>query len=302
MVRSRLCFHPTIELAKRNSEKAAELTEKIDQSLESLGRELEAGKSEQLVEYLKVLSRFHRYSFGNVMLITVQRPDATQVAGFHAWKKLGRSVKKGERGIRILAPVMRKKSNDEEAEDDETRGRVIAFRTVSVFDVAQTEGDDLPEFATVSGDPGVYVSRIRSQITAAGIQLDTDYIEGGASGVSRGGAITVQPGLAPAEEFSVLVHEFAHELLHRGKRRHETTKLIRETEAEAVAFAVCNAIGLDTGSAASDYIQLYNGSNDTLQESLSHIRECAACVLSKLMTGDEGEVAEVQQRSTQTQQ
>lgn len=271
-------------MVKTNSEKAAELTERIDESLESLGRELDAGKSKQLLAYLKVLSRFHRYSFGNVMLIALQRPDATQVAGFHAWKKLGRNVMKGERGIRILAPVLRKKDKDDEESDSEDTQRVIAFRAVSVFDISQTEGDDLPEFATVAGDPGVYIERVRTQISAAGIQLDTDYIESGASGVSRGGAITIRPGLQPAEEFSVLVHEFAHELLHRGERRHETTKQIRETEAEAVAFAVCHSVGLETGSAASDYIQLYNGSSETLQESLHHIRDCAARILKGLLS------------------
>lgn len=281
-----------LNVAGRTSSKAAELTEQIEQSLESLTQELDAGKSEQLVAYLKCLSRFHRYSFGNVMLIALQRPDATQVAGFNAWKKLGRSVRKGERGIMILAPVMRRKNDQEEESEkaeSEKKKRAVTFRTAHVFDVSQTDGDDLPEFAKVAGEPGVYIDRVRLQITAAGIQLDTDYIESGALGVSAGGAITIRPGLQPAEEFSVLVHEFAHELLHRGERRHETTKQIRETEAEAVAFAVCHGIGLETGSAASDYIQLYNGSSETLQESLHHIRDCAARILGGLSTDDAGE-------------
>ena len=134
--------------------------------------------------------------------------------------------------------------------------RVVGFRTVHVFDVAQTEGDDLPGFASVTGEPGYFIERVRSQIRDAGIELDTDYIESGALGVSSGGRITIRPGLNPAEEFSVLVHEFGHELLHRGERRQDTTKTIRETEAEAVAFAVCHRIGLETGSAARDYIQV----------------------------------------------
>ncbi|TWT60981.1 ArdC-like ssDNA-binding domain-containing protein [Rubinisphaera italica] len=295
-----------LKLNKKASEKAAELNEQIEQSLEALCGELDAGKSEQLVAYLKVLSQFHRYSFGNVMLITLQRPDASQVAGFHAWKKLGRSVKKGERGIKILAPVMRKKDEENEVEksrDGEEEKRVVGFRTVHVFDVAQTEGDDLPGFAAVTGEPGYFIERIRSQIRDAGIELDTDYIESGALGVSTGGRITIRPGLNPAEEFSVLIHEFAHELLHRGERRQDTTKTIRETEAEAVAFAVCHRIGLKTGSAASDYIQLYNGSRETLQESLQHIRDCAAKILDGLLSNssDEANESSSTQRAPMTQ-
>ena len=255
---------------------------------------MDAGNSEQLTAFLECLARFHRYSYGNILLISLQRSGATRVAGFQAWKKLGRHVRKGESGIKILAPVVhRRKTRDvgddsdlKVANEDEataTRKSPVAFRSVHVFDVSQTEGKPLPEFARVSGDPGDHVVRIRQQITDAGIQLGTDHIPGGAEGVSTGGAIVIRPGLSPAEEFSVLVHEFAHELLHRGKRRNETTRRIRETEAEAVAFAVSRAIGLQTGTSSSDYIQLYNGSRETLQESLHHIRECAARILDNLL-------------------
>lgn len=271
----------------------AELQEQIDQGLDELGSALEAGNSEQLTQFLKCLSRFHRYSFGNVLLISWQRPEATHVAGFRTWKKMGRHVRKGEHGIRILAPVVRRRVSSvdlsvavEAADEDQpvaTLKLPVAYRTVHVFDVSQTEGKELPEFARVSGDPGEYISRIRQQIHEAGIQLDVDHIAGGADGVSRGGAITIKPGLPLSEEFSVLVHELSHEWLHRGERRHETTKTIRETEAEAVAFTVCRAIGLETGTSSSDYIQLYNGSRETLQESLHHIRECAARILDHLL-------------------
>ena len=256
---------------------------------------MDAGNSDQLTRFLKCLSQFHRYSFGNVLLISMQRPESTHIAGFRTWKKMGRHVRKGEHGIRILAPIVRRRTsrNTEEAVTsegtDEDQPTVIlkspmAYRTVHVFDVSQTEGDPLPEFARVSGDPGEYIARIRRQIADAGIQLDVDHISGGAEGVSRGGAITIRPDLPPAEEFSVLVHELSHEWLHRSQRRHETTKTIRETEAEAVAFTVCRAIGLETGTSSSDYIQLYNGSRETLQESLQHIRECAARILDHLLT------------------
>lgn len=271
--------------------KTEQLHAKIEQSLDELGTALDSGESEQLVTFLECLSRFHRYSFGNVMLIAMQRPQATRVAGFQTWKKLGRWVRKGEKGIAILAPIVRKKKVDAEKDDarDESEQpamkMAVGYKTVHVFDVDQTEGKPLPEFVRVSGDPGDYIDRIRQQIGEAGIVLSTDVISGGADGVSRGGSIVVRPGLSAAEEFSILVHEFGHELLHRGQRRNETTKKIRETEAEAVAFTVCRAVGLKTGTASSDYIRLYNGSRETLQESLHHIRDCASRILDGLFEG-----------------
>ena len=133
------------------------------------------------------------------------------------------------------------------------------------------------------GEPGKYIKKLRENIVAAGIDLQTEYIPGGAHGVSRGGEIAVRPELSDAETFAVLAHEFSHELLHRGDRRQETTKTIRETEAEAVAFVVSKTVGLETGTASSDYIKLYNGSRETLQESLKHIRRCAAEILDGLL-------------------
>ena len=197
-----------------------------------------------------------------------------------------RDRKKGERGIAILAPIVRKVNQAKDADEEEPekpKRRAVGYRAVHVFDVSQTAGDSLPQFARVAGEPGDYSRRIRSNIVAAGIELKTECIPGGAHGVSRGREIAVRPELNPAVEFSVLAHEYAHELLHRGERRNETTKTIRETEAEAVAYVVSNAIGLDAGTASSDYIKLYDGSRNTLQESLKHIRECAAKILGELL-------------------
>lgn len=101
--------------------------------------------------------------------------------------------------------------------------------------------------------------------------------------MSRGGEILLRPGLAPAEEFSVLVHEYAHELLHQGDKKGEQSRKVKETEAEAVAFVVCQAVGLETGTAASDYIQLYNGKKETLRESLSRTQDSAQEILGSLV-------------------
>jgi hypothetical protein len=242
---------------------------------------LERGESEALKTYLRVMSRFHRYSWGNVLLIYSQRADATHVAGFHAWLKIHRYVRKGEKGIVILAPMVgRKKSDDQLPEDEQTR--LFGFRAAHVFDVSQTDGEPLPEFATVNGNPQGYTERLMQFVANQSIALEYDTKIAPAKGLSSGGKITLLPDLAPAEHFAVLVHEVAHELLHRSDRRTQTTRTVRETEAEAVAFVVCDGIGLDTNTASADYIRLYSGDKATLAESLHFIQSTAAEVLTAI--------------------
>ena len=242
---------------------------------------LERGQSDALKLYLAVMSRFHKYSWGNCLMIYSQRPDATHVAGFHAWLRMRRCVRKGEKGIVILAPMVgRKKSDDELSEDAQTR--LFGFRAAHVFDVSQTDGDPLPEFATVNGDPRGYTERLTQFVCNQGIALEYDSTIAPARGMSSGGKISLLPDLTPAETFAVLVHEAAHELLHRGDRRKETTHAVRETEAEAVAFVVCSAIGLDTSTSSSDYIQLHAGDKATLAESLAFIQQTASAILQAI--------------------
>src|SRR5580692_888246 len=126
---------------------------------------LERGQIEALKTYLSVMSRFHKYSWGNCLLIYSQRPEATHVAGFHAWLNLRRYVRKGEKGIVILAPMVgRKKSDDQLTEDEQTR--LFGFRAAHVFDVSQTDGEALPEFATVQGDPQQYTEPLTNFVLA----------------------------------------------------------------------------------------------------------------------------------------
>lgn len=242
---------------------------------------LERGQSDALKTYLSVMSRFHKYSWGNCLLIYSQRPDATHVAGFHAWLKLRRFVRKGEKGIVILAPMVgHKKSDDALTEDEQTR--VFGFRAAHVFDVSQTDGEPLPEFATVTGDPHCYADRLARFVASQGIALAYDSKIAPAKGLSSGGKITLLPDMPPGEHFAVLTHEAAHELLHRGDRRKETTHTIRETEAEVVSFVVCSAIGLDANSSSSDYIQLHAGDKATLAESLAFIQQTASVILQAI--------------------
>jgi len=260
------------------SEQIKEITEK---ATEQLVAALNAGHSEALTGYLKAIGRFHRYSLYNVMLIASQKPNASYVAGFHAWNQLGRFVKKGEKGILILAPIVRRKVKDEEAADEASR-TIAGFRAAYVFDISQTDGEELPQIGVVQGDPRDCTERLLQFAIAQNIVVEYSDEIAPARGTSFGGRIAILPGQSAAEEFSTLAHELAHELLHRGDRRANTTKKIRETEAEATAYVVCQAVGLETGSAAADYIQLWNGNAELLTESLDYIRQASAQMLEPL--------------------
>ncbi len=282
----------------RGSKEKTATQQLIKQNVDFLIQQLEAGKSEALTAYLNAMSRFHNYSFGNILEIARQKPDATRVAGMYAWNQLGRRVKKGEHGIRILAPIIGvKRKPQEEAEKDLTKQNVavlVGFRNAYVFDVSQTDGAELPEHASVKGDVGENRERLIDFIGAQNIELEFNERIAPAMGVSYGGKIVLLPGQSKAEEFSTLVHELAHEMLHKADRRTTTTKVVRETEAEAIAFVVGKAVGLQTGTASADYIQLYHGNASLLAESLEVIQKASAVILSALEAKPEVEEQEPQ--------
>jgi hypothetical protein len=269
-----------------NRKQSSQKQELIAANVNALIEQLEAGHSDALTAYLNAMSRFHHYSFGDVLEIARQMPDATRVAGFWAWKQLGRSVKSGEKGIRILAPIVgAKRKKDEETEKDITRQNtrvLVGFRNAYVFDVSQTEGVDLPELRGMSGDVGENRDRLISFIEKQGIALTYTEKIAPALGASYGGRIAILPGQSEGEEFSTLVHELAHEMLEHAKRRTTTTKVVRETEAEAIAFVIAKAVGLQTGSASADYIHLYHGNASLLAESLEVIQQTSAVILAAL--------------------
>jgi antirestriction protein ArdC len=264
--------------------KSEQITEITDRATDHLVAALNAGHSEALTSYLKAIGRFHHYSLHNVMLIASQKPNASYVAGFRTWSQLGRFVKKGEKGILILAPIVRRKAENDE-DHQEASASVAGFRAAYVFDVSQTDGQELPHIGIVQGQPREYHERLRAFAEAQGISVEYSSEIAPARGVSSGGRIKLLPGQSDAEEFSTLAHELAHELLHRGDRRGTTSRRTRETEAEATAFVVCHAIGLETGSAATDYIQLWNGDAHLLTDSLGHVRQAAAQMLTALTDG-----------------
>ena len=273
--------------------KASRVRRLVAEAVDQLIAAMEAGHSDQLKAYLAMLGRFHRYRWGNVLLIHLQCPEASRVAGYRAWQKLGRRVRGGQRAIRILAPVLRRAPDGEEEEQD----RIAAFKAACVFDVSQTEGKPLAEFSRVEGDPGPCMERLKHLLRHKGIVLEYSDRLGGAEGLSAGGRVVLKEGLLRPTAFSVLVHELAHEMLHGTPTGEQPSRKVRETEAEAVAYVVCQAIGLETHTAASDYIQLYRGDRETLMASLERIQRTAGEILRAVRpVGETGSAFKAQSR------
>ncbi|HET6842572.1 MAG TPA: ArdC-like ssDNA-binding domain-containing protein [Candidatus Angelobacter sp.] len=281
--------------------------ELVTASIESLVKALESGHSEALSSYLQAMAHFHTYSLNNILLIAAQKPSATRVAGIRTWNELGRRVKRGEKGILIFAPLIgykrshssepessgrrKKGKTDESAQAGiQTERQLLGFRGVYVFDVAQTEGDELPELGnTVQGDVSEILPRLIEFVQSRQIKFEYSEKISPARGMSCGGLIRLLPGMEPTETLATLVHELAHEMLHKGERRTLVTKTVRETEAEAVAFVVLNALGLETGSGSADYIQLYHGDAKLLQESLEVVQRTSAVILGAISPRDAAE-------------
>ena len=258
-----------------------------EQALSELAESLQAGRSESVRRFLEVMARFSSYGLRNVMLIAAQRPDATHVAGFHAWKNLGRQVIQGEKGIGILAPVARR---GEESGDGTAGSREVqsaertlrGFRVLPVFDITQTEGDELPELARPQGEPGPRLAMLEEVVRERRIELEYGELPSGNCGVSAKGKITIQTGLDAAAAFAVLAHELARELLRQSTPTRPSSTRVRETEAEAVAHVICHAVGLDSARSSADYVQLYDGDLTALNGSLQSIQSTAAQILADL--------------------
>jgi antirestriction protein ArdC len=256
----------------------------VRENVQYLIEQLEAGHSDALTAFLDAMAHFRTYSFGNVLLIARQKPQATNVAGMWAWNQLGRRVKRGEKGIAILAPMVAKtRRDDAKGEgDDNSKPSLLGFRRVYVWDESQTEGEPLPELDKVTGEAGVYLDRLREFVNAQGITLEYTESIAPALGMAFGTTIRLLPGQTDAESFTTLVHELSHLILKHTERRTATTKTVRETEAEAIAFVVGKAIGLTTSTASADYISLYHGNAALLTESLEAVQRTSALILAAI--------------------
>ncbi len=246
----------------------------LDEYLDRLAKATdEVARSVEFQRYLDKLALFHHYSWGNVILISIQRPDATHVASIRTWNRLGRRVRKGEKGIAILVPVVVKKET-EEGEVEE----VVRFKTGYVFDISQTEGEPLNHLQWWSdgGAPSELLRAIRAAIAADGIKLgEVDALPKGALGVSCGGLIKIVRGGSPLRTASILIHEWAHELQRRAPDWNEMPRDQKEVEVEAAAYVVLRHFGLEAAGAAT-YIALWRRDRDALMRSLDRIRSFAA--------------------------
>lgn len=237
--------------------------------------------SERWIEHLKFQARFHNYSWGNCILIRAQFPEATYVAGIKTWNELGRYVKKGERGIAILAPCFRKKKI--ETEDGEEEIKVLSgFRIVHVFDISQTEGKPLPqvEIAKIlQGETELY--SLLKQICPFRVE-EKDSLNG-ANGRFVGGVVQILTSLPTAQKTKTLIHEWAHGILH-GDFAAKFERRQIELEAESVAFSVCHVLGLDTSEYTFGYLASWGGKDAVklLRESADRIQKATHEILSAI--------------------
>jgi antirestriction protein ArdC len=239
--------------------------------------------SETFRRFLDAQARFHAYSWGNVLLILAQRPDATQVAGFRTWQAMGRYVRRGERGIRIIVPMRRRNGrvSDEDGQDAEALTRLY-FGTGSVFDVSQTGGQPLPEVAvpTLEGEQG---RGLYARLSAIAISESVDLQEvaelpGQMMGYYQPESRRiVLRQAAPRQMTKTLAHELAH---HFGGGT--TSNPEEETCAEAVAYVVCARFGLDTGERSFPYIAIWSREPKTLKAAMTRIQAVSALMIDRL--------------------
>ena len=268
-----------------------ETQEQVKKALEELAAELEAGRSEKLLSYLRFLARFSQYSFGNAILIAIQRPDASLVAGRRSWERIGRKVKSGEMPIGIFAPMTKAvQVLDTESDEDFEEEYLLGFKMVHVFDVSSTDGALLPSFARTKGDATPLIPALERVISGTEIRVVYDSLPYGTNGWTDGDTITIRQELESAEKFRCLVHELAHCLLQHIGHRRGTSARVRETEAEAVAYVVCHAFGIDSRDRSRDYIHLWDGNTDTLVQSLAVIQRVAGRIIAEV-DGETGRVA-----------
>ena len=258
----------------RSQEKRRELADKLEQGYSALL------DSQNYKDYLAVAARFHTYSAGNCLLIMMQRPGATRVAGFKAWQKLGRQVRKGERAIRIYAPMVYRARDDEAEGDDEQARRVAGFRSASVFDISQTDGDELPEVpcAELSGDDAGLFSKLSMLAQAEHLAVTRDEPVGvpdGALGCYDGSRIWIKSGLSPAQSAKTLAHELGH---HFGEHK-SVCRDAGEIEAESVAYIVLGHHGIDASAYSFGYLASWADDSAQLRERLGHVLELANTII-----------------------
>jgi len=280
--------------------------EKVEQMHDELSAAVDAlMQSGRWLRWLDFLGSFHRYSFNNTMLIQVQCPHATQVAGFKAWQAKGRQVRKGEKGIRIFGKPFRLVSETDEATGETTRKAIkCPPPVVSVFDISQTdpiEGVEQPTapVAQLQGDDhAALYERISQWMTGQGWTVTREQIPGESNGyctVDGTRRIVVDADLSDAHAAKTAIHEAAHAILHTdddGKLTTEPDQATRELEAESVAYVVAGLHDLDTSDYSVGYVASWSGGQaDTVKATAVRVQEAVHLIADALTDEDQDEEA-----------
>ena len=306
---------PIVLTSEKPAEKLKEITDRLEQGIAELF------DSERYKEYLKVMSKFHNYSFRNTVLIAMQKPDASLVAGFSAWKNnFERNVMKGQKGIKIIAPSPYKIKQEMQKIDPHTQKPIIgkdgkpvteekevtipAYKVVSVFDVSQTEGKELPDIAVdeLTGDVDRYKDFFAALEKTSPVPIAFENIEGGSHGYYHleDKRIAINEGMSELQTLKTAIHEIAHAKLHDvdlnapPEQQNRVDRHTCEVEAESVAYTVCQHFGLDTSDYSFGYVAGWSSGKEMteLKASLETIQTTA----KELITEIEGHFTELQQQ------
>ena len=296
---------PIVLTSEKPAEKLKEITDRLEQGIAELF------DSERYKEYLKVMSKFHNYSFRNTVLIAMQKPDASLVAGFSAWKNnFERNVMKGQKGIKIIAPSPYKIKQEMQKIDPHTQKPIIgkdgkpvteekevtipAYKVVSVFDVSQTEGKELPDIAVdeLTGDVDRYKDFFAALEKTSPVPIAFENIEGGSHGYYHleDKRIAINEGMSELQTLKTAIHEIAHAKLHDidlnapKDEQPRVDRRTREVEAERVAYTVCQHYGLDTSDYSFGYVAGWSSGRELseLKSSLETIRSAAAEIINSI--------------------
>lgn len=304
--------------SEKPADKLKEITDKLETGIAGIF------ESEQYADYLKTLSKFHDYSLNNTILIAMQKPDATHVAGFNTWKnEFERNVMKGQKGIKIIAPSPYKVKVQQEKTDpatgrpvigadgkpvtEEAERKIPAYKVVSVFDVSQTEGKELPTIGVdvLTGDVDKYQDFFAALEKVSPVPVAFENIEGSANGYYHqvDKRIAIDEGMSELQTLKTTIHEIAHAKLHdmdapEQDEQPRADKRTREVEAESIAYTVCQHYGLDTSDYSFGYVAGWSSGKELteLKASLKTIRTTAAALITEI----DGHFAELTQDREQT--
>ena len=272
--------------------KSTDLINEIETRLKDLASETDEYKrSEFFKQYLDVMSRFWKYSYHNQMLICCRMLDATRVAGFKTWKELNRNVKKGSKAIKILAPYKKKVTDTDPVTNEEKEKRITLFIPVNVFDISQTEGETLPDIEiSVTGDNYKdFFDKLVSLCKDKSIEVNFENLGiNGLYGYSQGGQIAVTNTESINTQTNTLIHEIAHELLHKGEN--SFSKQEREIQAEGTAYVVTKHFGMENKS--FNYLALYDADYKKIMDNLKSVAEASKEIIEFLENEMSVEVVE----------